>query len=94
MTRFQRLDVLINNVGVLSAERQLTIDETELNFAVNHLAPFLLTHLLLPLLKSSAPARVINLTGGSPNPKTIDLENLQAENSSVAWQLIPTAKQL
>ena len=79
INRYHRLDVLINNVGVLSAERQLTVDGPELNFAVNHLAPFLLTHLLLPLLQSSAPARVINVTGGFP--KTIDLENLQAEKS-------------
>lgn len=77
--QYSRLDVLINNVGVLAEERTLTEDGIELNFAINHLATFLLTQLLLPLLKQSAPARVINVTGGMPS--TIDLENLQAEKS-------------
>lgn len=72
-----RLDVLVNNVGMVVNTRQLTSDEIELNFAVNHLSAFLLTHRLLPLLKDSAPARVINVTGGMLGK--VDLENLQAE---------------
>ena len=79
MAQYTRLDVLINNVGVLAEARTLTADGIELNFAVNHLATFLLTQLLLPLLKQSTPARVINVTGGMPS--TIDLDNLQAEQS-------------
>jgi len=77
LATYPRLDVLINNVGMVVSTRQLTIDGIELNFAVNHLAAFLLTHRLLPLLKQSAPARVINVTGGIP--RRIDLANLQAE---------------
>jgi NAD(P)-dependent dehydrogenase (short-subunit alcohol dehydrogenase family) len=80
IANYPRLDVLVNNVGMVVSTRQLTVDGIELNFAVNHLAPFLLTHRLLPLLKHSAPARVINVTGGIPGK--VDLENLQAEKSN------------
>lgn len=73
-----RLDVLINNVGGLYSARWLTADGIEATLAMNHLGPFLLTHLLLDQLKRSAPARVINVTGGMP-PSKLDLDNLQAE---------------
>jgi NAD(P)-dependent dehydrogenase (short-subunit alcohol dehydrogenase family) len=76
--RHQRLDVLINNVGGLYRERWETEDGIEATLAINHLTPFLLTHLLLDLLKISAPARVINVTGGRPTMRP-DLSNLQAE---------------
>lgn len=79
MATHSHLDILINNVGMVVNTRRLTEDGIELNFAVNHLAGFLLTHRLLALLKDSAPARVINVTGGLH--KKIDLENLQAEKS-------------
>lgn len=59
--RFSRLDVLINNAGVLLSEYSTTVDGFETSFAVNHLAPFLLNHLLLDLLKASAPARILNV---------------------------------
>src|SRR4051812_47152684 len=66
---FQRdhdqLHVLINNAGVMRTEFTRTVDGYEMTFAVNHLAPFLLTHLLLDTLKASAPARVINIMGNS-----------------------------
>lgn len=74
---YSRLDVLVNNVGMVVRTRQLTVDGIELNFAVNHLAAFLLTHRLLPLLRQSAPARVVNVTGGTLG--SIHLDNLQAE---------------
>jgi NAD(P)-dependent dehydrogenase (short-subunit alcohol dehydrogenase family) len=77
---YLRLDVLINNVGMVVPTRQLTVDGIELNFAVNHLAAFLLTQRLLPLLQHSAPARVINVTGGALG--RIDLTNLQAEKGT------------
>lgn len=79
MERYPRLDVLVNNVGLLAPKRTLTVDGIEATLAVNHLAPFLLTHLLLPTLKAAAPTRVVNVTGGFPMP--IDLANLQAEQS-------------
>lgn len=77
IAKYPRLDVLVNNVGMVVDKRQLTVDGIELNFAVNHLAGFLLTHRLLPLLQKSAPARVVNVTGGALGK--VDLENLQAE---------------
>lgn len=78
--RFPRLDVLINNVGLLEATRRLTVDGIEAHLAVNVLAPYLLTMRLRPLLEASRPARVITLSGGMPFAK-IDLDNLQAEKS-------------
>src|SRR5258708_4864952 len=59
-SRFDRLDVLVNNAGSAFAQRQLTSDGVESTLAVNHLGYFLLTHLLLDLLVKSAPARIVN----------------------------------
>jgi len=63
--RFPRLSVLVNNAGLFSAKRVLTGDGIELVFAVNHLAPFLLTNSLVDLLRSNAPARVVNVNSSS-----------------------------
>lgn len=60
--KFQKLDVLINNAGVGFADPRYSKDGYELRFAVNYLAPFLLTQLLLPLLKKSAPSRIVNVS--------------------------------
>jgi retinol dehydrogenase-14 len=76
-----RLDVLINNIGGLYPARRLTADGIEATFAVNHLNPFLLTHLLLPLLQAGAPSRVINLSSSAHRFGRIDFANLQAERS-------------
>lgn len=79
-TKYSRLDVLINNAGLLESKRRTTKDGLEAHFAVNVVAPYLLTLELFPLLKASVLSRVINLTGGMPFGK-IDLQNLQAEKS-------------
>ncbi len=76
--KYARLDVLINNAGLAASKRQLTEDGVEANFAVNVLAPFLLTHLLVDSLKSSQSARVITLMGGEV-PSILEMDNLQAE---------------
>jgi NAD(P)-dependent dehydrogenase (short-subunit alcohol dehydrogenase family) len=78
--KYSKLDVLVNNAGLLESKRRTTTDGTEAHFAINVVAPYLLTLELLPLLKASSPSRVINLTGGMPFGK-IDLQNLQAEKS-------------
>ncbi|MGN6634286.1 MAG: SDR family oxidoreductase [Oryzihumus sp.] len=76
-----RLDVLVNNVGGFWATRHLTADGLERTFALNHLAPFLLTHLLRPLLESSAPARVVTVSSGAQALGRIDFDDLQGEHS-------------
>jgi retinol dehydrogenase 12 len=65
LTKYDRLDVLVNNAGVISPGRQLTVDGLESTFAVNHLAPFLLTNLLRGLLEQSAPARVVTVASAA-----------------------------
>ncbi|TMI85577.1 MAG: SDR family oxidoreductase [Bacillati bacterium ANGP1] len=69
----ERLDLLINNAGVGgTSPRQESQDGHELRFAVNYLAPFLLTHLLLPLLRRSAPARIVNVASAGQAPIDFD----------------------
>jgi NAD(P)-dependent dehydrogenase (short-subunit alcohol dehydrogenase family) len=73
-----RLDVLVNNAGIAGeGPRELSVDGHELRFAVNYLAPFLLTHLLLPLLRRSAPARVVNVSSVGQVP--IDFDDVMLE---------------
>lgn len=84
-SRYERLDVLVNNAGVFMTSRRLSTDGYEMTFAVNHLAPFLLTHLLLDLLKKSAPSRVITLTSVAHQRATLDLDNLQGDKGFTAY---------
>lgn len=77
IARHGRLDVLINNVGGLYGKRWETVDGIEGTFALNHLGPFLLTHLLLPILRRSAPARIININSeGHKAATTVDFDSL------------------
>jgi NAD(P)-dependent dehydrogenase (short-subunit alcohol dehydrogenase family) len=78
-SRWPRLQVLINNAGVFTRRRELTVDGMETQFAVNHLAYFLLTNLLLDQLKAGAPSRIINVSSGAHAGATIEFENLQGE---------------
>jgi NAD(P)-dependent dehydrogenase (short-subunit alcohol dehydrogenase family) len=73
---YGRLHVLINNAGAVFSRRQASVDGFELTFAVNYLGPVLLTHALLPVLKASAPSRVINVGSGVHTSGQIDLEDL------------------
>ncbi|MGZ4441791.1 MAG: SDR family NAD(P)-dependent oxidoreductase [Nocardioidaceae bacterium] len=79
LATYPRLDVLVNNVGGYWAHRHVTVDGLERTFAVNHLAPFLLTHLLRDLLVASAPARVVTVASGAQAMGRIDLDDLQGE---------------
>jgi retinol dehydrogenase-12 len=72
----QRLDVLVNNAGLYVPERRVTSDGIEETFGVNHLAPFLLTHELLDLLKASAPARIVNVSSEAHRHATMNWEDL------------------
>ena len=81
LTTYPRLDVLVNNVGGFWATRHVTADGLEHTFAVNHLASFLLTHLLLDRLKASAPARIVTISSGAQAMGRINFEDLQGRNS-------------
>ena len=85
LTRFPVVNVLVNNAGLTMAEHRLTEDELEYTFAVNHLAPFLLTHLLLDRLKASAPARVITVSSDAHNGATIPFDNLNGDRGYSPW---------
>ena len=74
-----RLDVLVNNAAVVSVRRKLTADGHELTFAVNHLAPFLLTGLLLPLLRPGA--RIVNVASEAHHWGALDFDDLHNERS-------------
>jgi NAD(P)-dependent dehydrogenase (short-subunit alcohol dehydrogenase family) len=76
-----RIDVLVNNVGGFWQTRHGTADGLEHTFALNHLAPFLLTHLLLDRLKESAPARVVTVSSGAQAMGRIDFDDLQGQRS-------------
>ncbi len=77
--RYQHLHVLVNNAGVNSRQRTVTEDDIETTFAVNHLGYFLLTNLLLNMLKASAPARIVNVASQIHWRATLNFDDLQSE---------------
>lgn len=81
LARFPSVQVLVNNAGAVNSTRRLTEDGVELTWAVNHLAPFLLTNLLLDRLKASAPARVITTSSDAHQGSTIPFDDLNADRS-------------
>ena len=85
-----RLDVLVNNAGVISPERRESEDGYELTFAVNYLSHFLLTRLLLPLLKDSAPVRIVNVASAGQSP--LDFSNLMLERGYDAMKAYSQSK--
>jgi NAD(P)-dependent dehydrogenase (short-subunit alcohol dehydrogenase family) len=78
-SRFPRLHVLINNAGVIPQRREVTVDGLEMQLAVNYLAYFLLTGLLLPQLVAGAPSRIVNVSSGAHSHASLDFDDLQAE---------------
>lgn len=90
--RYPRLHVLINNAGVIPRKREVTVDGLETQFAVNHLAYFLLTNLLLPELEAAAPSRIINVTSGAHTHATMDFDDLQAEQGYQPKQVYSRSK--
>jgi len=81
--KYNRLDVLLNNAGATFNKREVTSEGFERTLAVNYLGPFLLTHELLDLLKSSAPSRIINVSSGLAKNGKVDLDDLQSEKNYV-----------
>ena len=76
---YTQLHVLVNNAGGVNLSRRDTVDGFEMTFAVNYLAPFLLTNLLLDKLKASAPARIVNVSSESHESGYIKMDDLQLE---------------
>jgi NAD(P)-dependent dehydrogenase (short-subunit alcohol dehydrogenase family) len=88
----RHLDVLVNNAGiaVTGSTRQISADGFELHFAVNYLSGFLLTHLLLPLLKESSPARIVNVS--SLGQEKIDFKDVMLEHGYSGWRAYNQSK--
>lgn len=80
LAAYPRLDVLLNNVGGFWAHRHVTADGLERTFALNHLAPFLLTHLLLERLRASSRARIVTMSSGAQAMGRIDFDDLMGES--------------
>ena len=87
-----RIDVLVNNVGGYWNTRHVTADGLEHTFALNHLAPFLITNLLLDRLKQSAPARVVTVSSNAQAMGRIDFDDLQGERSYSASRAYDQSK--
>lgn len=91
--RYPRVDVLVNNAGLILDERRLTEDGYETTFQVNHLAPFLLTALLLPSLRAAAPARIVNVSSGAhPAGGPLDFDDLMAEQGYSGFRVYARTK--
>jgi NAD(P)-dependent dehydrogenase (short-subunit alcohol dehydrogenase family) len=90
LSEHDRLDVLVNNAGIIVQERKESEDGYELTFAVNYLSHFLLTSLLLPLLKDSAPARIVNVASAGQSP--IDFDDPMLERGYDAMRAYSTSK--
>lgn len=92
LTRLDRLDVLLNNAGAFFKERILTAEGHESTFALNHLNYFLLTHHLLPLLRSTGQARIVNTASQAHVGADLDFSNLQGEKSYNGWKAYQMSK--
>lgn len=90
--KYTRLHVLIHNAGGANSTRKLTPEGYEATFALNYLAPFLLTELLLDVLKASAPARVVNVSSMAHSGGQIDFVDLQGEKKYNTWKAYGQAK--
>ncbi len=89
---YPRLDVLINNAGAIFMKRELTVDGVERTWALNHLAEFLLTHLLLDKLAASAPARIVNVSSDAHTAGAIAFDDLQGEKKYGGMRIYAQSK--
>lgn len=90
--KYDRLDVLVNNAGAYFNQRKLSVDGYEMTFALNHLGYFYLTHLLLDLIKSSSPARIVNVSSGAHAMGKINFDNLNSKGLYLGWTEYGTSK--
>jgi NAD(P)-dependent dehydrogenase (short-subunit alcohol dehydrogenase family) len=92
LERYPRLDVLVNNAGLISGRRAESADGYELTFAVNHLAPFLLTNLLLDRIVASAPARIVTVSSRTHLRSAIDFDDLDLRHGYQAMEAYSRSK--
>jgi NAD(P)-dependent dehydrogenase (short-subunit alcohol dehydrogenase family) len=90
--RCDRLDVLVNNAGGMFLDRRETVDGIELTLALNHLSYFLLTNRLLPLLKASAPSRIVNVASDAHKGCSIDFDDIQGRRRYTGWRAYKQSK--
>jgi retinol dehydrogenase-12 len=90
--KYDRLDVLVNNAGAFYFNRQTSVDGFEMTFALNHLGYFLLTHLLLDLLKASAPSRIVSVSSSAHDNGVLDFNNLEMEKNYKGGQAYANSK--
>jgi NAD(P)-dependent dehydrogenase (short-subunit alcohol dehydrogenase family) len=92
LERCLRLDLLVNNAGLTLGKRVVTEDGLETTFAVNHLAPFLLTNLLLSRIQESAPARIVTVSSDAHRGAKIDFDDPNGEKSFSGWRAYGQSK--
>ncbi len=90
--KHDRLHVLVNNAGLFRLRRSLTVDGFETTFQVNYLSHFLLTNLLLKLLKKSAPSRIISVSSVAHYGGHIDFDELQSGGGPAGWKAYSQSK--
>src|SRR5262245_22063375 len=91
-SRHHRLDVLTNDAGAVFTTRKESVDGVEMTLALNHLAPFLLTNLLLDTLTASAPSRVVTVSSGAHQSAKINFDDLQLAHGYSAWSAYGQSK--
>lgn len=89
--RYSHLHVLVNNAGAHMQQRQVSADGIEMNLAINHLSAFLLTNLLVDTMRTSAPARIVNVASNAMT-RSINLDDLQSEQTFVPFDVYGQAK--
>jgi len=87
-----RLDVLVNNAGAMFLKRLESVDGIEMTLALNHRSYFLLTNLLLPLLKASAPTRIVNVASDAHKGASINFDDLQGKQKYSGWRAYQQSK--
>jgi retinol dehydrogenase 12 len=89
---FERVDVIVNNAGAFFQDRQLSADGIEMTFALNHMAPFVLSNLLLNQVRASAPARIINVSSAAHHGARIDFDDIQLSKRYSGWKAYAQSK--
>jgi NAD(P)-dependent dehydrogenase (short-subunit alcohol dehydrogenase family) len=92
IAKYDRLHILVNNAGIMERSRKVSRDGIELVFAVNHLAPFLLTTLLLETIKASAPSRIVNVASEAHKGGNLDFNDIEMKKQFNGWKAYSQSK--